>query len=86
MQKKGLIRKIRFISKLMTSQAGKEIITIHLLLITSRSTTNQTTKFDQLIEYKMRNLFLEKSYTKWSGETIPRRLSKNSKLSVSLNQ
>ena len=29
-------------------------------------------KFGQLIEYNMRNIFLEKSYTKCGGETIPR--------------
>ena len=33
-------------------------------------------KFDQLIEYNMRNVFVEKSYTKCAEETIPRPLSK----------
>ena len=28
-------------------------------------------KFPQLIEYNMRKIFLEKSYTKHGGETIP---------------
>ena len=28
-------------------------------------------KFGQLIEYNMRNIFVEKSYTKCAGETIP---------------
>ena len=28
-------------------------------------------KFGQLIEYNMRNIFLEKSYTKCGGETFP---------------
>ena len=27
-------------------------------------------KFGQLIEYNMRNIFVEKSYTKCAGETI----------------
>ena len=36
--------------------------------------------FGQLIEYNMRNIFVEKSYTKCAGETIPRPLSKKSKL------
>ena len=31
-------------------------------------------KFGQLREYNMRNKFLEKSYTKYSGEAIPRPL------------
>ena len=33
-------------------------------------------KFDQLIEYNMKNIFLGKSYTKCGGETIPRPFSK----------
>ena len=47
----------------------------------SRSKDNQTVKFGQLIEYNMRNIFVEKSYTKCAGETNPRPLSKKLKLS-----
>ena len=43
-------------------------------------------KFGQLIEYNTRNIFNEKSNTKCAGETIPRPLSKKSKLSMSLDQ
>ena len=43
-------------------------------------------KFGQLIEYIMWNIFVEKSYRKCAGETIPVRLSKKSKLSISLDQ
>ena len=43
-------------------------------------------KFDQLIEYNMRNVFVEKSYTKYAGEIIPKSLSKKSILSISLDQ
>ena len=43
-------------------------------------------KFDQLIEYSMRNIFLEKSHQKCGGETIPGPFSKISKLSISLDQ
>ena len=43
-------------------------------------------KFGQLIEYNMGNIFVEKSYTKCAEETIPRPLSKKSKLSISLDQ
>ena len=32
-------------------------------------------KFGQLIEYDMRSIFIEKLYTKFAGETIPRTLS-----------
>ena len=34
----------------------------------------------------MKNIFLEKSYTKCGGEIIPRPFSKKSKLSISLDQ
>ena len=37
----------------------------------SRSKGDQTMKFGQLIEYNMRNIFLEKSYSKCGGETSP---------------
>ena len=43
-------------------------------------------KFGQLVEYNMKNIFLEKSYTKYGGETIPRFFFKKLKLSISLNQ
>ena len=39
-------------------------------------------KFGQLIEYSMRSIFLEKSYTKCDGETIPKSFSKKSKLRI----
>ena len=63
----------------MTSQPGLQTTAIHILPNISRSKDNQTMKFDQLIEYKMRNTFVEKSYTKFAGETIHRPLSKTSK-------
>ena len=43
-------------------------------------------KFGQLIEYNMRNIFVEKSYKKCAEETILRPLSKRSKLRISLDQ
>ena len=43
-------------------------------------------KFGQLIEYNIRNIFAEKSYTKCGEETIPRPFSKKSKLSLTLDQ
>ena len=43
-------------------------------------------KFGQLIEYNMRNIFVEKSYTKSAGETFPRPLPKKSKWSIYLDQ
>ena len=43
-------------------------------------------EFGQLIEYNMRNIYVEKWSTKYAGETISRPLSKKSKLSISLDQ
>ena len=51
----------------------------------SRSKGNQTTKFGQLIEYNMRNIFLETSYTKCGEKASPRRFSGKLNLSVSLD-
>ena len=42
-------------------------------------------KFGQLIKYNMRKSFVEKSFAKCGGETIPRPFSKKSKLSISLD-
>ena len=61
----------------MTSQPGKQIVAIHIFPSISRSKGNQTMKFGQLIGNNMGNIFLEKSYTKCGGETIPRPISKN---------
>ena len=51
----------------------------------SRSKGNQAMKLGQLIEYNMRNTFLEKPCTKCGGETINKPFSKKSKLSKSLD-
>ena len=69
----------------MSSQPGQQTIAIHILLNISRCKNNQTIKFGQLIEYKMRNIPVEKSYTKCGGETTPRPLSNKWKLSISLD-
>ena len=34
----------------------------------------------------MRNIFLEKSYAKYGGKTVPRPFSEKSKLNISLDQ
>ena len=44
----------------MMSQPGKQVIAIHLLPNISRKKDNQAIKFGQLIEYKMRKIFIEK--------------------------
>ena len=43
-------------------------------------------KLGQLTECNIRNIFFEKSYSKYDGETIPRPFFKKSKLSIYLNQ
>ena len=70
----------------MTSQTGQQITTIHILPNISRSKNKQTMKCSQLIKYNMRNIFLEKSYTKFGGETSPTPFNKKSKLKISPDQ
>ena len=66
---------------------GPQIIAIHILLNTQKvKAINQTMKLGQLIDYKMRNTFLEKSYTKCRGKTISRTFSRKSELNISLDQ
>ena len=71
MYKSSLIRKIRLISKFMTSQPEKQTVAIHTSPNISRS--------------KGLFYFLEKSYTKCAEETIPRPFPKNPKLDTSLD-
>ena len=59
---------------------------MHILSNISRSKGNQAMKCVQLIEYNMRNIFIEKLYTKFGGEASPRPFYKKSKLSLSLDQ
>ena len=55
-----LIRKLKLIPKFMTSQAGQQIVKIHISPNISRSKSNQTMKFRQLIEYNVRKTFPQK--------------------------
>ena len=55
-------------------------------ITTSTSKGTQIMKLGQLIEYNMRNIFIQKSYTKYGGETIHRPFPKKSKLSISMDQ
>ena len=48
----------------MASQTGHQIILTHILSNISRIKSIQTTKFVQLIEYNIRNIFLDRSNTK----------------------
>ena len=61
----------------MTPQSKKQTIAIQILTIISRiEILSQTMKLGHLIEYNVRNIFLEKSYAKCGGEAIPRFFSK----------
>ena len=46
----------------MVSQPGKEITAVHILHNISRNKGNKPMKFGQLIEYNMRNIFIENSH------------------------
>ena len=59
---------------------------MHILSNISKSKGDQAMKFRQLLECNMRNIFLEKSYTKCDGETNSRSFSEKLKLSISLDQ
>ena len=52
----------------------------------SRSKGNHTIKYGQLIGYNMRIIFLEKSYKKCGGETVPRLFPEKTILRISLDQ
>ena len=68
----------------MTLQPGKQTIAMHILPYISRSKCNHAMKFGQFTEYNMRNIFLEKSFTKCGRKPIPRPFSKISTFSISL--
>ena len=70
----------------MTSQPGQQTIVIHMFPNISRNKGNKTMKFGQLIEYNMRNIILEKPYTKCGGETSPGPFSEILQLEISLDQ
>ena len=70
----------------MVSKPGKQTVAIHILSNISGTNENQTMKLGQLIEYNMRNIFLEKSYAKCGGESSPRPFSETLKLSIYLDQ
>ena len=70
----------------MTPQPCLQTFAIHIWINISRRKGDQQIKFGQLIDYTMKNTFLEKSYIKCGGDTIPRTFSKKSKFNISLGQ
>ena len=67
----------------MTLQTVQQIITIRILSNILRGKGNQTIKFSQLIEYKMRNIFFE-NFSQNRVEKLVRDLF--IKIKTSLNQ
>ena len=68
-----MIRKTRLISNTMTTQPGKQSITIHILSNISRSKI----KFGQLIEYNMRHIFLKNHTQNMVEKLLPDPFLKN---------
>ena len=66
----------KLISQFITSQPGKQTVEIQMLSNITRSKSNQTMKFGQLI----RNIFHEKSYKKYGP------FSKDSKMVIFRDQ
>ena len=58
-RKNGLIRKIGFTSKLITSQPGLQTIAIYILHNISQCKGTQAMKFGQLKEYNKRSIFFK---------------------------
>ena len=52
-------RKLRQIPKILTSQTRTETVAINILAGISKTKGNQTMEFGQLIEYNVRNIFLQ---------------------------
>ena len=65
MKKIGLIRKLKLVANFATSSTGKQIITI-------MNFDNQTMNFGHLIEYDVRNIFLQKAFRKLGREISSR--------------
>ena len=63
-RKNSVIRKISLSSRFIAPQPGYQTITIHILSNIDELKTNQAMKFDQFIEYKRRNIFIQKSCRK----------------------
>ena len=77
MWKDGLIRKSRLILNFVKWNLDNK--QLHILANISRNKDNQAITIGQLIEYNMRNIFLEKSYGKSGSKPISKTFSKKSK-------
>ena len=61
----------------MTSQPGKQTITIYTFSNLSGSKGNQKMKFSGLVGHNKRNFFLEKTYTNMVDKPFPEPFLKN---------
>ena len=61
----------------MMSHPGQKTVVIKIFPNIQIKKGNQTMKLGQLTECNMRNIFLEKLYTKYRGETSPDPFLKN---------
>ena len=59
-----MLAELWLISKFMTSQAGQQMIPIHMITNVSRSEGNQAMKFGQFTKYSEKNLYFQKSCRK----------------------
>ena len=66
----------------MTSQAGLQRITTHILLNISRIKSNQTMKFGQLIEHAQRNIFVKNYAENEAGKLVTDRFLFLKKLEI----
>ena len=57
--------------KVISSQTGKETITIHILPNIARVIGNQTKKSGPLIEYNMKNIFFKNDAEKKEEQQVP---------------
>ena len=71
--------------KIYDVKTGQQIINC-VISQKVKTTIQCTMKFGQLIEFNMRNISLQKLYTKCGEEASPRPFYKKSKLRISLNQ
>ena len=69
---KRLDKKVKLMRNFVTSQSEIQIITIYVMTNISRSKGNEVMEFGQLIEYNVKNNFLQKFYTENEvGRLIP---------------
>ena len=70
----------------MTSETRKQIVIIYILLKSLSSKNNQSIKVGQLIECKVKDIILEKSYTKCDEQSSSASFSEKSKMNIFLYQ